>query len=70
MGDNIPGKTREPLLYVGGVPTYFRTINEVAANGYAGFSLEQAPDLMEACGYAQLFPLLSISDSVYSSDCM
>ncbi|KAF1847797.1 FAD/NAD(P)-binding domain-containing protein [Cucurbitaria berberidis CBS 394.84] len=39
MGTNIPGKPREPLIYLGGVPTYYKTINEAAANGYTGFSL-------------------------------
>jgi hypothetical protein len=39
MGTNIPGKTREPLIYLGGVPTYYKTINEAAANGYTGFEL-------------------------------
>ncbi|KAK8016597.1 hypothetical protein PG993_014786 [Apiospora rasikravindrae] len=40
MGDNIPGKPREPLLYLGGVPTYYKTLGEVAKNGYTGFKLE------------------------------
>lgn len=40
MGDNIPGKPREPLIYLGGVPTYYKTINEVAAGGYAGYSFD------------------------------
>lgn len=39
MGDNIPGKVREPLIYLGGVPTYYKTINECAAGGYTGFDL-------------------------------
>ncbi|KAF2019096.1 cyclopentanone 1,2-monooxygenase [Aaosphaeria arxii CBS 175.79] len=39
MGTNIPGKTREPMIYLGGVPTYYKTINESAANGYTGFEL-------------------------------
>lgn len=37
MGDNIPGKPREPYIYLGGVPTYVKTINEVAQNDYEGF---------------------------------
>ncbi|KAF2185110.1 cyclopentanone 1,2-monooxygenase [Zopfia rhizophila CBS 207.26] len=41
MGDNIPGKPREPLIYLGGVPTYYKTVNECAANGYTGFKLEK-----------------------------
>ncbi|GAB7328629.1 hypothetical protein MBLNU13_g00568t1 [Cladosporium sp. NU13] len=40
MGDNIPGKTREPLIYLGGVPTYYKFINDCAASGYGGFDLE------------------------------
>lgn len=40
MSDNIPGKPREPMLYLGGVPTYYKTLNEVADNGYTGFTLE------------------------------
>lgn len=39
MGDNIPGKVREPLIYLGGVPSYYKAINECAAAGYAGFDL-------------------------------
>lgn len=39
MGDNIPGKPREALIYLGGVPTYYKTIGECAANGYQGFKL-------------------------------
>ncbi|GIZ49870.1 hypothetical protein CKM354_001288800 [Cercospora kikuchii] len=37
MGDNIPGKKRECLIYLGGVPTYYKTITECAAKGYEGF---------------------------------
>lgn len=40
MGDNIPGKNREPLIYLGGVPTYYKTIHESAAKGYEGFELQ------------------------------
>lgn len=40
MGDNIPGKPREPLLYLGGVPNYYKTLNDVASNGYPGFMFE------------------------------
>lgn len=39
MGDNIPGKRREPLIYLGGVPNYCRRLRECAADGYAGFHL-------------------------------
>ncbi|KAF1946450.1 FAD/NAD(P)-binding domain-containing protein [Clathrospora elynae] len=37
MGDNIPGKPREPLIYLGGVPNYYKAISDVAADGYRGF---------------------------------
>ncbi|PVH70566.1 FAD/NAD(P)-binding domain-containing protein [Cadophora sp. DSE1049] len=40
MGDNIPGKPREPLIYLGGVPTYYNTIHECARDGYKGYKLE------------------------------
>ncbi|KAH9860317.1 hypothetical protein J1614_011647 [Plenodomus biglobosus] len=39
MGANIPGKPREPLFYLGGVPTYYKMLNEVAEGGYTGFDL-------------------------------
>ncbi|CBX90137.1 hypothetical protein IAQ61_001597 [Plenodomus lingam] len=39
MGTNIPGKPREPLLYMGGVPAYYEMIGEVARHGYMGFDL-------------------------------
>jgi hypothetical protein len=38
MGDNIPGKPREPLIYLGGVPNYYKTITDVADEGYKGFT--------------------------------
>ncbi|XPS79431.1 hypothetical protein M3J09_011414 [Ascochyta lentis] len=37
MGTNIPGKSREPLIYLGGVPAYYKTLDEVAGNGFWGF---------------------------------
>jgi hypothetical protein len=39
MGTNIPGKTREPLIYLGSVPAYYKTINAAAVNGYIGFDM-------------------------------
>ncbi|RDW79911.1 putative cyclopentanone-monooxygenase protein [Coleophoma cylindrospora] len=39
MGDNIPGKHREPLIYLGGVPTYYAECQKSAESGYAGFVL-------------------------------
>jgi cyclohexanone monooxygenase len=40
MGANIPGKPRIFMPYIGGVGVYRQTCEEVAANGYQGFSLE------------------------------
>ncbi|MFZ9041173.1 MAG: flavin-containing monooxygenase [Ilumatobacteraceae bacterium] len=37
MGANVPGKPRVFLPYVGGVGTYRRACDEVAADGYLGF---------------------------------
>jgi cyclohexanone monooxygenase len=37
IGANIPGKLRETLNYMGGIPTYLRECNECAEKGYAGF---------------------------------
>lgn len=37
MGANIPGKPRIFMPYVGGVHTYARLCNEIAAKGYEGF---------------------------------
>ncbi|RVX76066.1 hypothetical protein B0A52_00423 [Exophiala mesophila] len=39
-GDNIPGKPREALNYMAGLPTYRRKIWESANNNYEGFVLE------------------------------
>ena len=39
MGANIPGKPRIFMPYVGGVHTYYRKCNEIAANGYDGFEM-------------------------------
>ncbi|KAG9377591.1 hypothetical protein A1F94_011994 [Pyrenophora tritici-repentis] len=39
MGTNIPGKPREPLIYLGGVPSYYKTIYEAAEKGYIGFDM-------------------------------
>jgi cyclohexanone monooxygenase len=39
MGANIPGKPRIFMPYVGGVGTYRQKCDEVAANGYEGFTL-------------------------------
>ncbi|KIW78012.1 hypothetical protein Z517_07845 [Fonsecaea pedrosoi CBS 271.37] len=37
MGSNIPGKPREALNYMGGMPRYIQLIKACAANGYQGF---------------------------------
>jgi hypothetical protein len=39
MGDNITGKKRECLIYLGGVPAYYKAISECAAEGYGGFEI-------------------------------
>jgi cyclohexanone monooxygenase len=39
MGANIPGKPRVFMPYIGGVGAYRQKCNEIAANGYEGFSL-------------------------------
>lgn len=41
MGDNIPGKPREPYIYMGGVPNYYKAINDSAKNNYTGFKLQR-----------------------------
>jgi len=42
MGANIPGKPRVFMPYVGGVDRYKRTCDEVAADGYPGFTFTPA----------------------------
>lgn len=39
MGTNIPGKPREVLNYMGGLPLYTKILETCAANGYDGFVL-------------------------------
>ncbi len=39
LGANIPGKRRVFMPFIGGFPAYVQTCEEVAANGYAGFTL-------------------------------
>ena len=39
MGANVPGKPRVFMPYVGGVGTYRKKCDEVAARGYEGFSI-------------------------------
>lgn len=37
MGANVPGKKREPLVYMGGVPAYYKTLADVKDKGFEGF---------------------------------
>jgi cyclohexanone monooxygenase len=39
MGANIPGKTREILMYSGGLPMYLQQLADSAADGYKGYAL-------------------------------
>jgi hypothetical protein len=43
MGANIPGKRVEPLNFTGGVPLYYKRINDVADKKYEGFHFSKAP---------------------------
>lgn len=45
MGANVPGKTRIFMPYIGGVNVYRQICAEVAADGYRGFRLADAPAL-------------------------
>lgn len=40
MGSNIPGKPREALNYMGGLPLYKKALQSCAGSGYAGFVLK------------------------------
>jgi cation diffusion facilitator CzcD-associated flavoprotein CzcO len=40
MNRNLPGRTRRPLIYAGGLPLYRQRCDEVAAAGYAGFVID------------------------------
>lgn len=39
QGANIPGKIREPLNYLGGIPAYIEELQKCANNNYQGFEL-------------------------------
>jgi cation diffusion facilitator CzcD-associated flavoprotein CzcO len=39
LGSNVPGKPRRVLSYTGGVGTYKKKCDEVAASGYRGFAM-------------------------------
>ena len=41
VGSNIPGKARVFMPYIGGFPRYAETCDQVAANGYDGFSVTE-----------------------------
>lgn len=41
MGDNFPGKPREPYIYLGGVPNYYKALNDSAESDYAGFEFRK-----------------------------
>lgn len=43
LGANVPGKTRQFMPYIGGVGTYRKKCDEVAAHGYEGFALGRMP---------------------------
>jgi cation diffusion facilitator CzcD-associated flavoprotein CzcO len=53
VGANIPGKPRVFLPYVGGVGTYRKRCDEVAANGYEGFALKRTSATERPEGLAQ-----------------
>jgi hypothetical protein len=38
MGTNIPGKVREPLIYLGGVPKYYKSLFDCAQGGFKEFA--------------------------------
>lgn len=37
MGTNIPGKVQEPLIYLGGVPNYYKSLFACAEGGFENF---------------------------------
>ena len=43
-GANIPGKPRGITMYLGGTHNYRAACDEIAANGYEGFTLTRSPD--------------------------
>ena len=50
MGANVPGKPRVFLPYIGGVGPYRQKCDEVASQGYAGFSFTRADEGMRSAG--------------------
>jgi cyclohexanone monooxygenase len=43
MGDNVPGKPRMFMVYVGGFANYAQRCEEIVKGGYAGFKLSASP---------------------------
>ena len=41
VGTNVPGKSRDILAYAGGIDKYIQVCEEVAENGYSGFSFSE-----------------------------
>ncbi|GAA4708875.1 NAD(P)/FAD-dependent oxidoreductase [Pseudonocardia yuanmonensis] len=52
MGNNIPGKPKRVLVYLGGAPAYRAKCDEVVSNGYEGFELSAAPSNTPALAQA------------------
>ena len=48
MGNNIPGKPRRVLVYLGGAPAYRAKCDEVVASNYEGFDLSASRTLAAA----------------------
>jgi cyclohexanone monooxygenase len=48
MGSNVPGKPRVLMAYIGGVGTYRQKCNDIAENGYPGFTFTPAQSLARA----------------------
>lgn len=44
MGNNVPGKPKRVLVYLGGAPTYRARCDEVVEAGYSGFDLSGSAD--------------------------
>ena len=44
MGNNVPGKPKRVLVYLGGAPGYRARCDEVVAAGYEGFAISSSSD--------------------------
>ena len=51
-GDEVPGKPRVFMPYVGGVRGYRRILEQVAADGYEGFELRRTRERAETAAHA------------------